>query len=144
MADERGILVDWLSRQTGKGMRYTSARQLSLAAKLSPNVVSNVLESGRADLGTWVAIARVKDIPNPIHPLRMLVMLGVLEDADIEGFVPGLEREENQLIQAYRDLSPESKQMILSGVQAGQRFAQEQAQEAGKASARRRAGSGRP
>ena len=51
------LLVEWIILQYGTGNKYTSARELSLAAGLNQNAVNSIILRGRAQPETLMRLA---------------------------------------------------------------------------------------
>jgi hypothetical protein len=77
--EEPSMIARWLAAQLGPDRRFKSARQLSIASGLSPNVVANILERGKADAGTLVKIAHTLDT----SPVTIFIIMGWLTEQDL-------------------------------------------------------------
>jgi len=100
-------LSEWLSDHVGPGRRYSSARELSIAAGLGHAIVTNIRQSGRGDPLSLIALADCIGTPRT----EVFIKAGWLRPEDV---VPDLTSEEASVITGLRSLPAAQKRVILS------------------------------
>jgi hypothetical protein len=103
---ERTPLAEWVADQIGKGRRFKSERQLSLAAGLTQNGVNNLIANGKADPPTLVKLAAALDV----SPMRLFVLADWLPEPEAEA---ELAPDERELLEHFRSLEPADRRLFL-------------------------------
>ena len=114
--DKKTPLVTWVKSLYGPGKKFPSGRQLSIESGRNPNVVSDILNSGKGSVETVLAIAEVVDFPK----IQALVIAGHLSDDDLKqaNIESGLTPDEIDLLKEFRSLDDAVKTVAISQVSA--------------------------
>ena len=99
-------LVEWLRSQYGPGRKFSTPRQLSIAAGRNQNAVASIEEKGHATADVLVDIARVVG-ESSLVPFQLM---GWLKE---EAIANGLSANENYFISLYRSLSPHQREVLI-------------------------------
>lgn len=99
-------VVRWINHLWGPDTPYNAPRSLSLAAGLSQNTVGNVLNSGRADPETIIALADLTKTPR----IEAFIKAGWLRGADV---LPGVSEDEAMFLATkYRRLTADERKQL--------------------------------
>jgi len=114
--DKKTPLVTWVKSLYGPGKKFPSGRQLSIESGRNPNVVSDILNSGKGSVETVLAIAEVVDFPK----IEALVIAGHLLKKDLRqaDIKSGLKPDEIGLLKDFRSLDDAVKTVAISQVSA--------------------------
>jgi hypothetical protein len=114
--DKKTPLVTWVKSLYGPGKKFPSGRQLSIESGRNPNVVSDILNSGKGSVETVLAIAEVVGFPK----IEALVIAGHLLKKDLRqaDIKSGLKPDEIGLLKDFRSLDDAVKTVAISQVSA--------------------------
>jgi len=114
--DKKTPLVTWVKSLYGPGKKFPSGRQLSIESGRNPNVVSDILNSGKGSVETVLAIAEVVDFPK----IEALVIAGHLLKKDLRqaDIKSGLKPDEIGPLKDFRSLDDAVKTVAISQVSA--------------------------
>ena len=114
--DKKTPLVTWVKSLYGPGKKFPSGRQLSIESGRNPNVVSDILNSGKGSVETVLAIAEVVDFPK----IEALVIAGHLSKKDLRqaDIKSGLKPNEIGLLKDFRSLDDVLQTAAISQVSA--------------------------
>ena len=114
--DKKTPLVTWVKSLYGPGKKFPSGRQLSIESGRNPNVVSDILNSGKGSVETVLAIAEVVGFPK----IEALVIAGHLLKKDLRqaDIKSGLKPDEIGLLKDFRSLDDVLQTVAISQVSA--------------------------
>jgi hypothetical protein len=114
--DKKTPLVTWVKSLYGPGKKFPSGRQLSIESGRNPNVVSDILNSGKGSVETVLAIAEVVDFPK----IQALVIAGHLSKKDLSqaDIKSNLKPNEIGLLKDFRSLDDALQTAAISQVSA--------------------------
>ena len=105
-------LTNWLLEQFGKGKRYGSMRDLSLACGPDPGMVAKILAKGTATAPALLKLAEALEE----KPSRLFVLADWLSPGELEEVQ--LTKEEEQVLEMVRALPQERRRVLLEVAEA--------------------------